>query len=153
MAPLTAGSRSHVVRSSDGGVAHRWGRIHSAPRQPQAQRTVAKPLLKHRAQDATAFQHLCRPGLACAADAPPALAPCAQGWQATCVVQSPVRPLPRSAQRGRPSHGTPPDPGVSQLDGALAMRSAARQTRIDHHRCCILATHARDDPLFPPQEL
>ena len=43
MAPLTEGYRSHVVRSSAGGVAQRWVLLHSAARQPQAQRTVDTP--------------------------------------------------------------------------------------------------------------
>jgi len=145
--------RYHVVRSRYGGVEQRWMLIHSAPRQPQAQRTVDKQLLKHSAQEAKAFQHLCRTVFACAADAQQALATFAQGLQATFVVQSTVRPLPRYAQRGRPSQGTPPDQVVYQLDGALAMRIAARQTRIDQHSCFILATNELDDTLLPPQEL
>lgn len=39
------------------------------------------------------------------------------------------------------------------LEGALAMRLATRQAHIDHHRCCILATHELDAPRLPPQEL
>jgi transposase len=69
MAPLTEGYRYRVVPSSYGGVAPRWMRIHSEPRQPQAQRTVAKQWLKHSAQAAKAFQRLCRTAFACEADA------------------------------------------------------------------------------------
>src|SRR5918995_4466303 len=50
MAPLMEGYRYHVVRSSYGGVAQRWVLLHSEPRQPQAQRTVDKQLLKHSEQ-------------------------------------------------------------------------------------------------------
>jgi hypothetical protein len=42
---------------------------------------------------------------------------------------------------------------VYQLDGALAMRLAARQGRIDSQRCFILATNALDATLLSPQEL
>ena len=153
MAPLTEGYRSHVVRSSYGGVEQRRVLIHSEPRQPQAQRTVDKQLLKHSAQEVKAFQHLCRTAFACAADAQQALATFAQGLQATFLVQSAVRPMPRYAQRGRPVQGTPPDQVVYQLDGALAMRIAAHQALIDQHSCFILATNELDDTLLPPQEL
>ena len=66
--------------------------IHAEPRQPQAPRTVDKPLLQHRAQDGKAFQQRCRTACAGAADAPLALAPLAQDWQAPCVAQRPIRP-------------------------------------------------------------
>jgi transposase len=153
MAPLTAGYRYHVVRSSYGGVAQRWGLIHSEPRQPQAQRTVDKQLLKHREQEVKAFKHLCRTAFACAADAQQALATFAQGLQTTFVAQSNVRSVLRYAKRGRPGQGVPPDQVVYQLEGALAMQLAARQARIDHQSCFILATNELDDTLLPPQEL
>jgi transposase len=95
MAPLTEGDRSHVERSSDGGVEPRGMRIHSEPRQPQAQRTMDKQLLKYSEQEGQAFKRLCRPPFACEADAQQALATFAQGVQATVVAQSPVRPRPR----------------------------------------------------------
>jgi transposase len=76
-----------------------------------------------------------------------------QGLQATFVAQSTIRPTPRYAKRGRPGQGTPPDQVVYQLEGALAMRIAARQARIDQHSCFILATNELDDTLLPPQEL
>jgi hypothetical protein len=153
MAPLMAGSREHVVRSRDGGVAHRWGLLHSAPRQPQAPRPVDKPLLKHRAQAVNAFMPRCRPAFACEAEARQALTPFAPRLQATVVAQSTVRPISRSAKRGRPGHGTPPDPLGYPLEGARARRLAPRQAPIDHPRGCILAPQALDDPRFPPQDL
>jgi transposase len=153
MAPLTEGYRYHVVRSRYGGVEQRWVLIHSEPRQLQAQRTVDKQLLKHSAQEVKAFQHLCRTVFACAADAQQALAAFAQSLQATFVAQSTVRSTPRSAKRGRPGPGTPPEQVVYQLDGALAMRIAARQALIDHQSCFILATNELDDTCLPPQEL
>jgi hypothetical protein len=58
--------------------------------------------------------------------------------------------VPRDAQRGRPVHGTPPDQGVSPLDGARALRIAAQQALRDPPRWCLLATHARDAPPLPP---
>jgi hypothetical protein len=153
MTPLTEGYHYHVVRSSYGGVEQRWVLIHSEPRQPQAQRTVDKQLLKHSEQEVKAFKQLCRTAFACAADAQQALATFAQGLQATFLAQSTVRPTPRYDKRGRPGQGAPPDQVVYQLDGALAMRIAARQARIDQQSCFILATNELDDTLFPPQEL
>jgi transposase len=153
MAPLTEGYRYHVVPSSYGDVEQRWVLIHSEPRQPQAQRTVDKHLLKHSEQEVKAFKQLCRTAFACEADAQQALATFAQGLQATFVAQSTIRPIPRYAKRGRPRPDTPPEHVVYQLDGALAMRIAARQARIDQHSCCILATNELDDTLLPPQEL
>jgi transposase len=153
MVPLTEDYRYHVVRSSYGGVEQRWVLIHSAPRQPQAQRTVDRQLLKHSEQEGRAFKQLCRTAFACAADAQQALATFGQGLQATVVAQSTIRPIPRYAKRGRPGQGTPPDQIVYQLEGALAMRVAARQALIDQHSCFILATNELDDTLLPPQEL
>jgi transposase len=153
MAPLTEGYRSHVVRSSYGGVEQRWVLLHSAARQPQAQRTVDKQLLKCSEQEAKTFKNLCRTAFACAADAQQALATFAQGLQATFVAQSTARPTPRYDKRGRPGQGTPPDQVVYQLEGALAMRIAARQALIEQHSCFILATNELDDTLLSPQEL
>jgi len=42
---------------------------------------------------------------------------------------------------------------VYQLDGALAMRLAARQVGIDPQSCFILATNALDATILSPQEL
>ena len=117
------------------------------------QRTVDKQLRKHSVQEVKTFKKLCRTALACAAAAQQALATFAQGLQATFVAQSTVRPTPRDDKRGRPGQGTPLDQVVYQLEGALAMRIAARQARIDQHGCFILATNELDDTLFSPQEL
>jgi hypothetical protein len=109
MVPLTEDYRYHVVRSRYDGVEQRWVLLHSAPRQPQAQRTVDKQLLKDREQAVKACKKLCRTAFAWAADAPQALATFAQGLQATFLAPSTIRPTPRDDKRGRPSHGTPPD--------------------------------------------
>ena len=124
--------------------------IHSEPRQLQAQRTVDKQLLKHSEQEVKAFKQLCRTAFACEADAQQALATFAQGLRATFVVQSTVHAIPRYAQRGRPGPGTPPDHVVYQLEGALAMQRALRQSLVDQHSCFILATNELDDTLLPP---
>src|SRR5262245_20224256 len=58
MAPLTEGYRYRVVPSSYGGIEQRWGRIHSEPRQPQAQRPVDKPWRPQRDQEVKAFRTL-----------------------------------------------------------------------------------------------
>jgi transposase len=153
MAPLMEGYRYHVVRSSYGGVEQRWVLLHSEPRQPQAQRTVDKQLLKHSEQDVKAFKQLCRTTFACEADAQQALATFAQSVQATFVAQSTVRPIPHYAKRGRPGQGTPPDQIVYQLDGALAMQIATRQAHIAQHSCFILATNELDATRLSAQEL
>ena len=153
MAPLTAGSRAHVVRASAGGVEQRWGLLPSAARQPQAQRAVDQPRLQHRAQDVPTCKKLGRTALACAADAQQALARFAQGVQTTVVAQSTLRPTPRDDQPGRPGHGPPPAQLVSQLDGARARRVAARQALLAQPRCVILATQALADTRFAPPAL
>ena len=153
MAPLTEGYRYHVVRSSYGGVEQRWVLIHSASRQPQAQRTVDKQLLKHSEQEVKAFKQLCRTAFACEADAQQALTTFAQSVQATFVAQSTIRPICRYAKRGRPGPGTPPDQIKYQLEGALAMQIATRQAHIDQHSCFILATNELDNTHLSPQEL
>lgn len=152
MAPLAEGYRYHVVRSSYGGIEQRWVLIYSEPRQSQAQRAVDQQLRQQSEQEVKAFKHLCRTAFACTADAQQALATFAQGLQATFVAQSTIRPIPRDARRGRPGPGTPPDQVVYQLEGALAMRIAARQALVDRHSCFILATNELDDTLLSPQE-
>src|SRR4029453_15846252 len=83
MAPLTEGYRYRVVPSSYGGVAERWVLIHSAPRQPQAQRTVDKQWLNQSADEVKAFKTLCRTAFACEADAHQALTRFAHDVQTT----------------------------------------------------------------------
>jgi transposase len=60
---------------------------------------------------------------------------------------------PRDGTRGRPGQGVQPAQLGSQSAGALASSRAARQARIDQHRCVILATNARDTTPLPPQQL
>jgi transposase len=153
MTPLMEEYHSQVVPSTYGGVEQRWVLIHSELRQPQAQRTVDKQLLKQSEQEGKAFKHLCRTAFACAADAQQALATFAQSLQATFVAQSTVCPTPRYDKRGRPSQGTQPAQIVYQLDGALAMRIATHQALVDQHSCFILATNELDDTHLPPQEV
>ena len=153
MAPLTEESRYPVVPSTYGGVEQRWVLLHSEPRQPQAPRTVDKQLRQPSAQEVKGCKQLCRTAFACAAEAPQALASCAQDWQATCLATSTERVRPRDDTRGRPGEGAQPDQVVYHSDGALVSSLAARQARIDQQRCCILATHELDDPPLPPQEL
>jgi hypothetical protein len=73
MAPRLDGSRARVLTSTSGGVVPRWFLVVSAQRQPQAQRTVDKPLLQRRAQDVNALKQRGRRACAWAADAPQAL--------------------------------------------------------------------------------
>jgi hypothetical protein len=90
-------------------VEQRWVLLHSAPRQPQAQRTVDTQRLTQSEHEGKAFKHLCRPGFACAADAPQALITCAQTLQATFLTTSTGRAQPRDSKRGRPSQDAQPD--------------------------------------------
>ena len=54
---LKAGGKiRQVLPSTSGGVAQRWMRIHSAPRQPQAQRTVDKHLRQQSEQEGNAWK-------------------------------------------------------------------------------------------------
>jgi transposase len=153
MAPLTEEYRYQVVPSTYGGVEQRWVLIHSEPRQPQAQRTVDKQLLKHSAQEVKGFKKLCRTAFACEADAQQALASFAQDLQATFLATSTVRVRPRYDKRGRPGEGAQPDQVVYHIDGALVSSLTARQARIDQQSCFILATNELDDTHLPPHEL
>src|ERR1700752_2865130 len=49
-----AGARAHALTSTDGGIAPRWLRIASEPRQAQARRTVDQPWRQPRDQARTA---------------------------------------------------------------------------------------------------
>lgn len=139
------------MAASDGGGAHRWGLCSSAHRQPQAQRTVAKPWRQQRAQAVRACKTLCRPACACEAEAQQALTRVEAGWQPTFLHDSTVGPTPHDGKRGRPGPGAQPAQIVSSLAGALASRRTDRRTRIDPQRCCILATHALDEGQFSSQ--
>jgi transposase len=151
MAPLTEGYRYRVVPSSYGGVAQRWMRIHSEPRQPQAKRTVDKQWLKHSAQAAKAFQTLCRTAFACEADAYQALARFAHDLQSTFLHASTVYPTPQYRKRGRPGPGTQPDQIVYHIAGALASRLTDRQALVDQQSCFILATNELDEEQLSAQ--
>jgi len=151
MAPLTAGSRSHVVPASYGGIAPRWVLIYSEPRQPQAQRTVDKQGRKQSDHEGKAFQTLCRTALACAADAHQALARLAHVLQTTFLYERTVYPTPYYGKRGRPGPGAQPAHLVYHIAGALASRLTDRQARIDQQSCCVLATNARDEGQLSPQ--
>jgi transposase len=153
MTPLMEEYRYQVLPSTYGGVEQRWVLIHSEPRQPQAQRTVDKQLLKQSAQEGTAFKHLCRTVFACAADAQQALMTFEQTLQATFLTTSTVCAQPRYSKRGRPSQDAQPDQVVYQIDGALASSLTARQALIDQHSCFILATNELDAAHLPPQEV
>jgi transposase len=153
MAPLTEGYRSHVVPSSYGGVAQRWMLIHSEPRQPPAQRTVAKQWRTQSADEVNAFQTLGRTALACAADAHQALARFAHDLQTTFLHASTVSPTPHYGKRGRPGPGAQPDQIVDHIAGALASRLTAHQARVDQHSCCILATNELDEAQLPAPEV
>jgi transposase len=154
MAPLTEGYRYRVVPSSYGGVAQRWMLIHSEPRQPQAQRTVDKQWLKHRAREAKAFQTLGRTAFACEADAQQALTRFAHDLQTTFLHASTVSPTPHYGKRGRPGSGAQPDQIVYHIAGALASRLTDRQALVDQHSCFILATNELDEaPLSAPEVL
>jgi transposase len=127
--------------------------IDAEPRQPQAQRTVDRPLRQRRDAEVKALKKLCRSTLACEADARQARAIFAQDLQATCLSASSVRATPRDGTWGRPRHGTPPDPWVDQIDGALASSLVTRQALIAQHRGVILATTALDNTQLPPPEV
>ena len=149
MASLREGYRSRVVTSTYGGVAPRWVPLDSEPRQPPAQRTVAKQGRQPRDQEVKAFKTLGHTALACEADARQALARFAHDLQATLLHESTVCPTPRDGKRGRPGSGAPPAPVVYHIAGALASRVAARPALGDQQRCCILATNALDEALWP----
>jgi transposase len=151
MVPLTAGYRYRMVPSSYGGVAQRWMLIHSEPRQPQAQRTVDKQWLKHSAQEAKAFQTLCRTTFACEADAQQALTRFAHDLQTTFLHASTVYPTPHYGKRGRPGSGAQPDQIVYHIAGALASRLTDRQARVAQQSCFILATNELDEEQLSAQ--
>jgi transposase len=125
--------------------------IHSEPRQPQAQRTVDKQWLKHRAQEAKAFQTLWRTAFACEVDAHQALARFAHDEQTTFLQASPVYPTPQSRKRGRPGPGVQPAQIISHSTGALASRLTDRQALVDPQSCFLLATNARDEEQLSAQ--
>ena len=74
LAPLTAGSRSHVVPAREGGSAPRALRVSSEHRHDQAPRTVAKPLRPPGQREGAACQTLRRLPVAGEAEAQHALA-------------------------------------------------------------------------------
>jgi transposase len=145
MAPRTAGYRSHVVPSSYGGVAQRWGLIYSEHRQPQAQHTVDTQWRKQSDQEANGFKKLCRTAFACAADAQQALSRFGANLPTTCLHNSTVCPTPHSGKRGRPGPGVQPDQLVYPIAGALASRLTDRQARVDQQSCFLLATNELDE--------
>ena len=153
MVALQEGYRSHELPSTDGGVEQRWVLIDSKARQAQAQRTIDQQVRQQSDQALKALKQFCGVTCACEAEACQALATCAQNLQATGLGASTVRATPRDGTRGRPGQGAQPEQLVYQSAGALAAALAARQARIDQHRCFILATNALDATQLPPQTL
>jgi hypothetical protein len=134
-------------------VAQRWIPCDSAPRRPQAQRSVNKHGLQQRAAAAKACQKLCRTACACATDAQQALTTLAYGLQATSGHEGPIDPRPRDGKRGRPGQATAPAQVVDQMTGALTAALAAHEALIAPQRCCILATTELDEHRLSPQAL
>jgi hypothetical protein len=153
MLPLRDGYRDHLLRSTSGGVAQRWGLLYAEHRRPQARRPVDKPRLQQGTAEVKACQQLCRTMFACEADAQQALRAFAQELQATRVQQATSRPMPRYLGRGRPSHAVRPAQIVSQSDGALGSLVAAREALVGQHRCVLLATNESDEHALSPQAL
>ena len=102
---------------------------------------------KQRAAEAKALQKRCRTASACAAEAQPALTPCAHGLQVTSLHAGTVHPTPRYGTRGRPGPDTPPGQVGSPITGALASSLAAPEALVAPQRGCIVATNALDDRL------
>jgi transposase len=153
MESLMEGYRYQVLTSTYGGIAQRWVLIYSEHRRPQAQRTVDKQLLKQSTAEVKAFQHLCRTAFACEADAEQALRAFTQDLQATWIQQVMIRPAPRYATRGRPSHAAPPAQVAYHIEGALASSVAGREALIAQHSCFVLATNELDDSALSPRAL
>ena len=153
MASLTEDYRYHELTSSDGGVQQRWVLMHSAPRQPQAQRTVDRQVRQQSDQEVKALKKLCRTSFACEADAYQALAAFESNLHATFLATSTVYARSCYRKRGRPAQDTPPDQVVYQIDGGLASSLTSRQALIDQHRCFILATNELDEAQLSPQEV
>jgi transposase len=150
---LHAGYRSHELTSPYGGIAQRWLRIDSAPRQAQARRTVAQQWRQQSDKELNALKKLCGANCACEADARQALLTFAQALQVTFLSASTVRTQPRYGTRGRPGPDARPTQVVSQIDGALASALASRPALIDQHSCFILATNALGTAQLPPPEV
>jgi transposase len=153
MLPLVEGYRYQELASTYGGVEQRWVLIHSEHRQSQAQRTVATQLRTQRDTEVKAFKKLCGTAFACEADAQQAVAPFAQGLQATFLATSSICPTSRYGKRGRPSPGSQPASVVYHIDGALASRLAMHHALVEQHSCFILTTNELDATLLPPLEL
>jgi transposase len=152
LAALQEGDRAHELTSTYGGVARRWVRIDSEPRQAPAPRTVAKQRRQQHDKAVNAFKTLCRTALACAAEARQALSAFERRGQATGLPTSTVRAQPRDGQRGRPGRDAPPEQVVYQIAGAVASSIPARQARVHQPSGCILATNELDETPLPPPE-
>jgi hypothetical protein len=153
MEPLGEGYRSHRRTSTYGGVAQRWRRCSSAPRQPQAQRSVDQHGLTQRDSDARAWQKLGHTPFAGAAEAQHALATLVHGLQAAALHEGTIHPRPRDGKRGRPRPGAPPPQVGAHLSGALTSSLAAHEALVAPQRCCLLATNELDEHRVPPQDL
>ena len=145
MTPLADGYRYRVVPSTYGGIEQRWGLIYAAQRQPHAQHTVDKQVLKPGDKEVHTLKKLCRTAFACEADAQQALGTFAQSLRATFLHQAALRPIPRDDKRGRPGQGAFPAQVIYMIEGALASSIAAHRPRVDQQSGFILATHELDN--------
>ena len=102
--------------------------------------------LKQGQRDVAAFQTLRRMTFACAADAQQALTTLTPSLQAPSSMTSPCRPPTLC-------HAWTTTPGRPTIAGALASSLATRSPLVDQQRCCILATHERDETQVSPTAL
>ena len=151
--PRQAGDRSHGRAAIDGGVAPRGVVLSSAPRRPQAQRTVDHHWRRQREGAVQAWQTLCRPACAGEADARPARASVTQGVPPTTLAARRRRSRPPSSTRGRPGQGAPPEPVVDPIAGALVSAIAAHDALVAQPSGFSLAPNVLDDHTCPPLDL
>ena len=150
MVPRQAGDRSHGRAAIDGGVAPRGVVLSSAPRRPQAQRTVDHHWRRQREGAVQAWQTLCRPACAGEADARPARASVTQGVPPTTLADRRRRSRPPSSTRGRPGQGAAPEPVVDPIAGALVSAIAAHDALVAQPSGFSLAPNVLDDHTCPP---
>jgi transposase len=152
LTPLDERYRYQVLDSSYAGVAQRWLLVESAAARERALPTVNRQVLKASAQEARAFQALCRQRFACRPDAEQALQRLQATLKLTTLEQVSFEEVPYYKRRGRPGAGQPPAGVHVRVSGAIATALAPRQALLEQKSRFILATNELDAQALPPAE-
>ena len=145
--------RYQVLCSTYAGIDQRWLLVESKPAHKRALKTVNRQVLKARAQEAHAFQALCRQTFAGRLDAEQALTQFQATLTFTTLQEVTIEAMPYYDKPGRPAAEQSPAGMHFRLSGAVATALEPRNALLVQKSRFIVATKELDTEKLPPAEL